>query len=196
MLVTACVNNDVKTFMQVLSGDNGPFNPNSPDSHGNTALHVTIATDTDAKFAMLKALVAHPDVNFNLKSKTGKTPLMIGIERGRDSAVLLVLKTGKSDLHILDNAGKSVISLALEKSPTKLAMLLAFGNLTPTDLPLDRDAPASTFVGKWGFVANFLRNPEVTRKELQQQFTPSVITPTVVMRDLSVWPPLAHSSCD
>ena len=52
-----------------------------------------------------KLLLAHPNINVNLKSSGGQTPLSLGCGRGKVSVVQLLLKDPRVDVTLEDDSG-------------------------------------------------------------------------------------------
>ncbi|KAH7191681.1 hypothetical protein BKA60DRAFT_471064 [Fusarium oxysporum] len=71
--------------------------------------------------------VVHDSGNFgiNAKDRLGKTPLMHVTEAYAEETLKLLLKTGKADVHAVDNEGNTALSMAVKKGYKTVADLLS-----------------------------------------------------------------------
>ena len=69
-----------------------------------TPLHAAFFNDHDE---VVKLLLAHPNINVNLKNMEGQTPLSFGCELGKVSVVRLLLKDPRVDITLDDNGGRT-----------------------------------------------------------------------------------------
>ena len=61
---------------------------------------------------VVKLLLAHPDINVNLKNSAGETPILRGCRERCVSVVLLLLKDPRVDITLDDNHGRTPLWLA------------------------------------------------------------------------------------
>ena len=86
--------------LRVFMKDNPSLNVNRRESwSSSTALHR--ACDWGRK-GVVKLLLAHPDIDVNVKNKAGETPLSLGCESGKVSVVQLLLKDPRVDVASVD----------------------------------------------------------------------------------------------
>ena len=74
----------------------------NPEFFQWTPLHIASSYD---HVELVKLLLAHPDINFNVKNKFGKTPFSLCCWQGKVSVVKLLLKDPRVDVTMDDNSG-------------------------------------------------------------------------------------------
>ena len=84
--------------------DNPRFNVNWTDASLWTALH---NASQYGHVEVVKVLLAHPDINANLKNWRGQTSFSKGCEYARVSVVCGLLKDPRVNITLEDNAGRS-----------------------------------------------------------------------------------------
>jgi len=73
------------------------------DGDGYTLLHR--ACDSDNRSAVIPVLLAHPDIDINVKDKGGNTPFMFACYSGLTSCVREMLKDSRVNVDETDNIG-------------------------------------------------------------------------------------------
>ena len=76
----------------------------NPDNYQWTPLH---AASRYGHVEVVKLLLAHPNINVNLKSSSGQTPLSKGCQCGQVSVVGVLLKDPRVDVTLDDNSERS-----------------------------------------------------------------------------------------
>ena len=82
---------------------------NIPDKYQQTALHTATAIGDDDK--IVRALIRAPDVNLNIRTKDGNTPLHFAVARRKEQSLRLLIDAG-ADINISDNQQRTALHLA------------------------------------------------------------------------------------
>ena len=80
-----------------------------PGIDGHAALH---GASKHGYVEVVKLLLAHPNININLKDIHGQTPLSIGCQYGKVSVVRLLLQDPRVDIRLGDYMGRTPLWLA------------------------------------------------------------------------------------
>ena len=100
-MLVAVMNGDVKELAGLIRQDPG-FKVNMDHGNGNTLLHH--ACYGDSRSAVIPLLLAHPDIDVNVKDSTGWTPFNYACD-GRPSCVREMLKDSRVKVNEPDNNG-------------------------------------------------------------------------------------------
>jgi len=101
IMLAAVESGDVKMLAELMRQD-PDFNVNlGQDEYGYALLHH--ACFGDGRSAVIPLLLAHPDIDVNLKTRYGKTPLFYACEYGSASCVRELLKDSRVKLNEPDN---------------------------------------------------------------------------------------------
>ena len=76
---------------------------------GYTAIHIACRWGQDS---ILAILLAHPDIDVNVKDSGQSTPFMLGCSNGQTSCVRLLLKDSRVDVNEPDNVGYTPLKFA------------------------------------------------------------------------------------
>ncbi|MGQ3888500.1 ankyrin repeat domain-containing protein [Legionella sp. CNM-1927-20] len=106
LLHTAAFSNDVATLKHI---NFNCIDVNLPNSEDMSPL--AIACGTGSKEAV-EYLLTIPDININLETKTGRTPLSFAIESGNEAIVALLLNRG-AKVNKIDSLGYTLLHQAL-----------------------------------------------------------------------------------
>ena len=118
-MLAAVESGDAKELAELMRQDPG-FKVNMDHTgQGHTLLHY--ACDGDSKSAVIPLLLAHPDIDVNVKSKGGYTPFSYACYFGRPSCVREMLKDSRVKVNEPNNDGE-----------TPLGGLLTAAALTPS----------------------------------------------------------------
>jgi len=101
-MLAAVWKGDAKKVAEMIRQDPG-FKVNmEQDEHGHTLLHY--ACDGEHRSAVIPLLLAHPDINVNVKDKYGRTPFFTACS-GYTSCVREMLKDSRVNVNEPDNHG-------------------------------------------------------------------------------------------
>ena len=104
-MLTAVCKGDAKGLAELMRQDPG-FDVNMGlDGDGWTLLH--FACNSDSRSAVIPLLLAHPDIDVNLKTKYGSTPFYLACQNGSPSCVLEMLKDSRVKVNEPDNDGET-----------------------------------------------------------------------------------------
>ena len=114
-MLAAVFNGDAKGLAELMRQDPG-FDVNMGlDGDGWTLLH--FACNSDSRSAVIPLLLAHPDIDVNLKTKYGSTPFYLACQNGSPSCVLEMLKDSRVKVNEPDNDGRTPLWWAAHDGP-------------------------------------------------------------------------------
>jgi len=99
-MLTAVCKGDAKGLAALMRKDPG-FKVNGQDENGWALLH--IACNSNSRSAVIPLLLAHPDIDVNLKSKVGKASFYYACRDGSTSCVREMLKDSRVKVNEPDN---------------------------------------------------------------------------------------------
>jgi len=115
IMLTAVCKGDAKGLAELMRQDPG-FDVNMGlDGDGWTLLH--FACNSDSRSAVIPLLLAHPDIDVNLKTKYGSTPFYLACQNGSPSCVLEMLKDSRVKVNEPDNDGRTPLWWAAHDGP-------------------------------------------------------------------------------
>ena len=141
---------------------------------------------------VVKLLLAHPNINVNLQSIDGQTPLSKGCENGKVSVVRVMLKDPRVDITLDDNDGRTPLWYAARDAYHEviewlIASARDLGDVKNkkgirrdgddfTALEIAREEKKSEVVA---LLERFIANPAQTRQEIRKRlnFTGLVLFP-------------------
>jgi len=91
-MLAAVQKGDAKRMAELIRRDPG-FDVNM--DHGNWCTLLHIACDGDRRYAVIPLLLAHPDIDVNVKDKYGATPFDLACVNGHTSCVREMLKDSR-----------------------------------------------------------------------------------------------------
>ena len=104
-MLAAVINGDAKKLAELIRQDPG-FKVNmDQDGDGNTLLHY--ACDGDSSSAVIPLLLAHPDIDVNVRNQFGETPFYWACWNGHPSCVREMLKDSRVRVNEPDNDGET-----------------------------------------------------------------------------------------
>jgi len=93
-----------KELAELIRQDPG-FNVNEVDGIGRTLLH--LASDQNHRSAVIPLLLAHPDIDVNVKDVYGGTPFFLACWNESTSCVREMLKDSRVKVNEPDNHGRT-----------------------------------------------------------------------------------------
>ena len=104
-MLAAVETGDVKMLAELMRQDPG-FDVNmDQNGHGYTLLHH--ACREDSRFPVIPLLLAHPDINVNVKDVDGATPFYLACEYGHTSCVREMLKDSRVKMNEPNGYGET-----------------------------------------------------------------------------------------
>ena len=108
IMFAAVKSGDAKKMAELIRQDPG-FNVNMDHGGGVTLLHE--ACHEDSRSAVIPLLLAHPDIDVNLKDKNGEAPFYWACD-GRPSCVRELLKDSRVKVNEPNNYGETPLCIA------------------------------------------------------------------------------------
>jgi len=108
-MLAAVKKGDVKELAELIRQDPG-FDVNAQDEDGWTFLH--FACCDNSRSAVIPLLLAHPDIDVNLKTKYGSTPFCIACEDGTTSCIREMLRDSRVKVNEPDRKGRTPLGRA------------------------------------------------------------------------------------
>jgi len=160
-LYFAASDGDVEKVKEILR-DNPSVNVNYENDEMGGNGTTLFGACAGGKASVVSILLAHPDIDVNLKSADGWTPFTIACFKKRTSCVLLLLGDSRVDLKEGKNTPPEIIKwwiasgreMALEKSEPR-----TIGKVEGRRRGAEEDA----------LLERFTTNPEKTRAEIRQE---------------------------
>jgi len=104
-MLAAVHDGDVKKLAELI-GDDPSFNVNMRrDGDGWTLLHQ--ACLSNSRSAVIPLLLAHPDIDVNVKDNDGSSPFYFACSNGHTSCVRVMLKNSRVKVNETDNNGET-----------------------------------------------------------------------------------------
>jgi len=103
IMLGAVEKGDAKKVAELIRQDPGFKVNQQDDGYGRTLLHY--ACDRDSRSAVIPLLLAHPDIDVNVKDSTGWTPFYYACYHGFTSCVCEMLKDSRVKVNEPDNDG-------------------------------------------------------------------------------------------
>jgi len=112
-MLAAVLNGDAKKLAELMrQGPGFDVNMNRNGGNGNTLLYY--ACEVGSRSAVIPLLLAHPDIDVNVKSTHGYTPFFGACYYGNTSCVRLLLKDSRVKLNDLNTHGSTPLWYAVE----------------------------------------------------------------------------------
>ena len=108
-MLAAVEKGDAKELAKLMGQDPG-FDVNEQDEDGWTFLHLTCAGDS--RSAVIPILLAHPDIDVNLKTNLESTPFMCACYNGYASCARQLLKDSRVKVNERDKNGETPLRCA------------------------------------------------------------------------------------
>jgi len=172
-MLAALRRGDAKTLAELMRQDPG-FNVNLVlDEYGWTLLHE--ACNGDSRSAVIPLLLAHPDIDVNLKDSYGRTPFDLACS-GRTSCVREMLKDSKVKPNEPKNDGLTPLYRAAYCGHLDvIKWWVASGREMDLGTPEDVNQTDSIGWAKMKKIFTFLGNPPLKNLQIQT----AAVTPTL-----------------
>ena len=106
LLLGGVESGDAKKLGELIRQDPG-FTVNMLVRNGRTLLHHACIGRSDSRSPMIPLLLAHPEIDVNVKNRNGSTPFMSACSRGHTSCVRLMLLDSRVMVNEADNSGRT-----------------------------------------------------------------------------------------
>jgi len=162
----------VKKVAELIREDPG-FKVNKElDGNGDTLLHY--ACRADSRSAVIPLLLAHPDIDVNVKSMDGVTPFCYACEHGRTSCVREMLKDSRVKLNEPNKNGNTPLWYAADRQYLSIRWWIASGREMDLGIPGDGKTDAigtnkRTKTEVVPLLQRFKSDPTKTRSEVRKQ---------------------------
>ena len=142
------------------------------DGFGRTLLHY--ACDGDSRSAVIPLLLAHPDVDVNMKNVYGCTPFLYACANGRTSCVREMLKDSRVKLNEPNKNGNTPLWYAADRQYLSIRWWIASGREMDLGIPGDGKTDAigtnkRTKTEVVPLLQRFKSDPTKTRSEVRKQ---------------------------
>ena len=117
-MLDAVKSGDAKKVAELIRQDPG-FKVNMDHEYGYTLVHY--ACDEDSRSAVIPILLAHPDIDVNLKNTYGQTPFYLAC-CGRISCVREMLKDSRVKVNEPNNDGETPLYVAAKNAHLDVIM--------------------------------------------------------------------------
>ena len=106
-MLAAVESGDAKKVAEMIRQDPG-FKVNmAVDEHGTTLLH--FAGQGNSRSAVIPLLLAHPDIDVNVKNKSGATPFYLACYHGYTSCVRGMVKDSRTSPPMMERLHSGVL---------------------------------------------------------------------------------------
>jgi len=176
-MLAAVENGDAKKLAELLIRQDPGFKLNnmSRDGNGRTLLHYA-CSESDSGSPVIPLLLAHPDIDVNVKNIYGSTPFFYACD-GRPSCVREMLRDSRVNVNEPDQFGRTPLRYAAYKGHLDVIRLwIASGREMDLGTPGDVDKTDAIGVAKQNgkrevvaLLERFKSDPAKTRSEVRKE---------------------------